>query len=210
MAPHVILAGLASIANDWKWLAIGWHVLLAALLVSLVAGWRPSARSLGRLLGSTLASVGAVAWLSDNPFNGTAFAIMAGALAWTTGRLSSGPIHFARRGWAAAGVALLIFGWTYPHFLMTESWATYLYAAPFALLPCPTLCVVIGMSLLVDDLLSPPWAAVLVLAGMFYGAFGVFRLGVQLDWALLLGSALLAAVAVRDLHLRRELVRHAF
>ena len=54
------------------------------------------------------------------------------------------------------------------------------------------------------------WAAVLVLAGMFYGAFGVFRLGVQLDWALLLGSALLAAVAVRDLHLRRELVRHAF
>ena len=48
--PETILAGLAAIANDWRSLAIAWHVLLGVLLVLLLAGWRPSARLMGQLL----------------------------------------------------------------------------------------------------------------------------------------------------------------
>ena len=38
---ETILTGLTAIANEWRWLAILWHVLLGALLVTLFAGWRP-------------------------------------------------------------------------------------------------------------------------------------------------------------------------
>lgn len=195
MAAELILAGLASIANDWTALAIAWHVLLAAMLLLLTAGWRPSARLLGRLLIPPIFSVSVAAWLSGNPFNATTFAIVAGVLAWAASRLSTGPIHFAARGWASAGVVLIAFGSAYPHFLRTDVWARYLYAAPLGLLPCPTLSVVIGMTVLVDSLHQPRWCAPLIAAGVIYGGFGVARLGVQLDWALLVASAILVVIA---------------
>jgi hypothetical protein len=197
MASELILTGLASIANDWKTLAIVWHFLLAGLFLVLMANWRPSVRLLGGLLTATVFSVSVVAWLSGNPFNGTMFALIAGALAWAAGRLPARPIRFARRGWAAAGVTLIVFGSTYPHFLRADSWVTYLYAAPFGVLPCPTLAVMVGMALLIDDLPTAPWSVILVVASAFYGGFGVAWLGVQLDWTLLLGSAMLAAILYR-------------
>lgn len=192
MAPDVILSGLVSIANDWTWLAIGWHFLLAVLLVLLVAGWRPSARALGGVLNTMVVSVSAVAWLSGNPFNGATFAVLAGVLTWAARRRSSAPLHFVERPWTFVGAGLITFGATYPHFVAADSWTTYLYAAPMGLLPCPTLVVVIGVTLLVQDLHSTPWSTAVAVAGVIYGGFGVFRLGVQLDWALLVASATLA------------------
>jgi hypothetical protein len=99
---------------------------------------------------------------------------------------------------SAAGGAIAAFGWTYPHFVTTESWMTYLYASPFGILPCPTFAVVIGVSLMVGHLTAIGWQATLIVAGLLYGAIGVFRLGVVLDWALLLASVLLAAAIARD------------
>jgi hypothetical protein len=197
MLPTEILNGLTSIANDWRRLAISWHVGLGALLLMLLGGWRPSARVLSRLLVAPLVSVSVVAWLSGNPFNGTMFAVLAGTLAFAARYFSNAPGQIAGSMWAAAGVAFVAFGWTYPHFLKAASWTSYLYAAPFGLLPCPTLSVVIGMTFLVRDLRSRLWTGSLALAGLLYGAFGVLRLGVTLDWVLLGASVLLAA---RDLN----------
>jgi hypothetical protein len=75
-----VLSGVTAIANDWRWLAITWHVLLAALIALLLAGWRPTVRLMGRLLMTPLLSVGLTAWLSGNPFNGVVFAILAAVL----------------------------------------------------------------------------------------------------------------------------------
>ncbi len=69
-----ILEGLTAIANDWQALAIVWHVVLGALLLALLLGWRPSKRLAGVLLAVPLASVSVLAWISENPFNGTLFA----------------------------------------------------------------------------------------------------------------------------------------
>lgn len=186
-----ILAGLTAIANDWRGLAIAWHVVLAALLVMIAAGWRPSSRVLGHLLVMTLLSVSLLAWLSGNPFNGTTFAALAVILTWGAIRFPNMPIQIAPPASAAAGIALLVFGSTYPHFLRTDSWAPYVYSAPFGLLPCPTLSVVIGMTLLVQSLRSSLWNTALVVAGLWYGAVGTFQLGVALDWVLLFAAATL-------------------
>ncbi|HEX2444854.1 MAG TPA: hypothetical protein VHJ77_12980 [Vicinamibacterales bacterium] len=196
-SPDTILNGLTTIANDWRWLAITWHVLLAALLVVLVAGWRPSTQLVGHLLVGPLLSVSVLAWLSGNPFSGRVFAVLAALLVATATRFPNTPVQFASPAWVAPGVALIMFGWTYPHFVGTDS-PTYLYASPFGTLPCPTLSVVIGMTLLFRNLRSRLWSTGLVVTGLLYGAFGVFRLGVVLDWGLLAASALLATDVAHD------------
>ena len=195
---ETVLTGLATIANEWRWLAITWHVVAAVLFAALFTGWWPSTRVVGHLLIAPLLSVSLMAWLSGNPFNGTVFAMLAATLVGAAARLSNAPVRLASRARVAAGIAFVVFGWTYAHFLRTDSWMTYLYASPFGLLPCPTLSVAIGMTLLFRNLRSRLWSMPLVVAGLLYAAVGVFRLGVALDWGLLLASVVLAAVVVRD------------
>jgi len=188
-----LLTGLGAIANDWRWLAIVWHVAFAGLFLALLVGWRPGARLLGVVLGAPLLSVSVVAWLSGNPFNGMMFAALAAALVWSVTRLGNASVILAQSTSIAAAYGVILFGWAYPHFVRVDSWVTYLYASPFGILPCPTLAVVIGVTLLVRNLTAIGWQAALMLAGLIYGAIGVFRLGVLLDWGLLLASAMLGA-----------------
>jgi hypothetical protein len=208
-SPDALLTELGAIANDWRWLAIAWHLLFAGVFLGLLAGWRRPARLLGHVLVAPLLSVSVVAWLSANPFNGTMFAALAALLVWSVVRFgSSMSVTFARSRWVGAGGGLILFGWIYPHFVRTESWLTYLYASPFGVLPCPTLAVVIGMTLIFRHLSATSWQAALMAAGLIYGAIGVFRLGVLLDWGLLLASAMLGAAIVSDLA-RRDQTRRA-
>jgi hypothetical protein len=195
---QTILIGLTAIANDWRWLAIMWHVLLTALGVTIVAGWRPSPRVMGHLLVAPLLCVSLLAWLSGNPFNGAVFAILAAVLVGAATRMSNTSVQLGSLAWVVPAVVLIVYGWTYPHFLDTDSWTTYLYASPFGIVPCPTLSVVMGITLAFRILRSRFWSTTLVVAGLLYGGVGVFRLGVLLDWGLLFATATLAAAVIRD------------
>jgi hypothetical protein len=199
-SPDTVLAGLTALANEWRSLAIAWHVVLGALTLMLVAGWRPRTRLLGRLLIAPLASVAVLAWLSGNPFNGIVFVVLAAALVPAATRFANTPARLGSPACVAAGAAFMVFGWTYPHFLHTDSWTTYLYAAPFGILPCPTLSVVIGMTLAFENLHARHWSTSLAIAGVWYGAVGIFALDVVLDSVLLLASALLSIVVFRDVY----------
>ena len=197
-SPDTLLTALAAVANGWRWLAIAWHVLFATMFVALVAGWRPRARVLGHMLLGPLVSVSFIAWASGNPFNGTMFGVLAAALVWSLASLGNSAMTLGPSTWVAVGGVITAFGWMYPHFVTTESWMTYLYASPFGILPCPTLAVVIGMTLMGRHLRAVRWQAVLIVAGLLYGAIGVFRLGVVLDWGLLLASLALTAALACD------------
>ena len=201
---ETVLDGLAAIANDWRWLAITWHVLFAALIASLLAGWRPSPRLLGQLLLTPLVSVSLMAWLAGNPFNGAVFGILAAVLLATAVGVARGRIRFASSAWVASGAAFVLFGWTYPHFIRTDSWMEYLYASPFGILPCPTLSTVIGMTIIFSNLGSAPWSMLLAGTGLVYGLIGVFRLGVALDSGLLLATGVLGAAVARDVRASRS------
>jgi hypothetical protein len=190
-----ILDGLGAIANGWRTLAIAWHVVFAAGLIALVVGWRPGRRLAGTLLAIPLASVSLLAWLSGNPFNGTTFAVTALALAGIGLRLSRDRIKIGARWPVILGVCLAAFGWVYPHFLQTDSWATHLYAAPLGLIPCPTLSAVVGIALVFRGLDSRGWSLVLAAIGVVYGLIGWLRLGVTLDAVLLFGASVLAIAA---------------
>jgi hypothetical protein len=101
------------------------------------------------------------------------------------------------------GVGLVIFGLIYPHFVRTHSWIEYLYASPFGLVPCPTLSVIIGATLMARAR-SHVWDVTLSVVGLLYGMIGVFRLGVGIDYGLIVGALTLAvSAAIRT----REVVR---
>jgi hypothetical protein len=194
-SPETILNGAASIANGWRTLAIGWHALLGTLVVALLIGWRPSNRFAGYLFTAPLLSVSALAWASGNPFNGAIFVALALLLIGLASRLSREPVNVASLLVLLPGALLVAFGWTYPHFLTAKDWTTYIYAAPFGLLPCPTLSAVIGLTLVLGMLRSKAWSMSLAVAGFVYGAIGVFKLGVALDYGLLAGAAVLGVIA---------------
>jgi hypothetical protein len=196
-AAETILSGLSAVANEWRSLAIAWHIVLVALVVALGAGWRPSVRLLAFMMIAPLASVMLAAWRSGNSFTGTLFVTLVVALVFAAVRLPAARVEPASPARAATGIALVVFGATYPHFVRADSWLTYLYASPLGLLPCPTLSAVIGGTLIVSNLRAGFWSAMLAMAGSLYGAIGVFRLGVTLDVVLLLASGILMAVVTR-------------
>jgi len=194
-SPEQILNGLSAIANQWLFLAIAWHLFFAVLAGGLALGIRPSKRVGGVLLALPLLSVAALAWLAANPFNGILFTLAAIALLWIALRLPQERVHIAPLWLMGAGILLFVFGWVYPHFLETSSWLTYLIAAPVGLIPCPTLSIGIGLSLMVGNFESRAWSLALAGMGLFYSLFGAFRLGVAIDLVLLLG-ALLALLVI--------------
>jgi hypothetical protein len=197
-----LVADLQAIANEWRTVATAWHVFLAILVTSLYLGWRPSVRLFLPLLVLPLLGVSAVAGLTGNPFNSAIFAMLAltlGALAFTQ---RGDPVRFGAWRTVSIGAALVVFGAAYPHFVEVNSWLTYAYAAPLGLIPCPTLAVVIGMSLMLNGCDSPSWSGVLAVAGIFYAAIGVVWFGIAIDAVLFAGALALAIHAVAPGHSR--------
>lgn len=194
-AADVILASLSATAVRWWPVAAAWHAALAILLIALWGRPPLSRRTVGRFLIIPIASVAAFAWQSGNPFNGTLFAVLAMGLAFLSARLAPQPVSISPPFVRTAGLALIAFGWIYPHFLGPVSW-WYLVAAPLGLIPCPTLSALVGILLLVNGLGSRVWAATVGLVGVVYGLIGVFRLAVALDLVLLVGAVALLVVTI--------------
>lgn len=193
----VILAAAASIANEWRALAGAWHIIVAALC-AIVWRRRVDGRAIAAALSLMPFSVAAMAAWSGNPFNATMFAAAGLAMMTLAATSVSAQLRLADARDVAAGAIMCSLGWAYPHFLDGPAWQ-YLYAAPLGLLPCPTLALLMGVSLLADSLGSRAWAILLGSMGMLYGLMGVFVLRVTIDWWLIAGAAVLLARAATPL-----------
>lgn len=197
-SPEEILAGVTRIANEHAFIAVLWHGIIAAALAAIASGlFRPTRRAGATLLALPLVSVSVFAFIAGNPFNGAVFAVLSVALAVFGARL---PSERARSGpaWAVTlGLASIAFGFVYPHFLIDQPAWMYLVAAPVGLVPCPTLATVLGFALLAGGFDSRAWSLIAGAAGLFYGVFGMFRLGVWLDVGLLAAAVAMLACAFR-------------
>jgi hypothetical protein len=194
---ETILSVTAAAANDWRSVSVAWHAVLVAAALAVVAGYRPSHRLLALSMSAPLASVSAVAWMSGNPFNATVLGVLAIALALIAARASASRVRAGTETEAIIGLMLIVFGWTYPHFVRASSWIDYLYSAPFGTVPCPTLAGVVGGTLMLGSRLSTTWRRVVATAGLVYGAVGAVWLGVWIDVVLALGAGTLLVVAGR-------------
>ena len=190
-AASQIVEGLSAVANENLGTALGWHIVLGGAIASIFMGWRPSRRTAFILLSGLPASVSGFAFQYGNPFNGITFALLTGVLLFNG--IGADGILLRRNNPAATvvGSALIAFGWLYPHFLQSQPVFMYALAAPTGLIPCPTLAVLTGVTVLLQSGLSRSWSIVLGVFSLFYGAFGVLRLGVWLDLGLLAGAVYL-------------------
>lgn len=198
-----ILAMLTLAANQAAAVAIAWHAILLAIVVAILTGWRPFVGTAVGIGGAMLASVSAVAFATGNPFN----AVLYGALAiLAIVAAARAPDHPVRRGppWMIAlGSALIAVGWIYPHFLDAPA-VMYVIAAPVGVLPCPTLYVISGFTLLGGGLQHRAWTLTFAALTFVYGVTGVATLGVYLDVGLIAAAAGLAVAAMA---LRRSRIR---
>ncbi|HLF65046.1 MAG TPA: hypothetical protein VI603_14880 [Saprospiraceae bacterium] len=185
-----ILAVLRKSSNDLILVAIIFHVLVLLFAISLFRRWRPEKRIAGILLSIPLLSVSLIAWMYGNPFNGLVFAIFFVLLILFAVKLPREPIDIAEKVWIVPAVLLIAFGLFYPHFLEAHP-AMYLVAAPAGVIPCPTLSIVIGFTILFRHFNSKRWTVTLAAIGLFYGVFGLEKLHVNMDVILLIGSLLL-------------------
>lgn len=186
-----ILAGLTAIARNALPLAVLWHVALAATLLALALGVRPSRRWAAAALALPLGSVSALAWWHGNPFNAAVLGVGSLALLGLALRLPAVPTERASTTLTVWALLLIEFGWIYPHFSSDHLSLVYLYAAPLGLIPCPTLSVVIGFAILARGFEARAWSSLLGALGLFYGMFGVARLGIAIDALLTIGALIL-------------------
>ena len=188
---EAILDVATAIANNWRWLAVAWHI---AFVIAAISGPQMSRRAAGFLLTLPMISVSLMAWNAGNPFNGLVFLVLSALMAGLATTLGPTPLSIdsALRNITSGGL-LVDFGLVYPHFLISSSWLSYVYAAPFGLLPCPTLAVVTGVSLICGSFGSRSWAMVVSVAALSYGLIGVAALRVWIDAFLIAGGLLLLA-----------------
>ena len=186
-----IINGLGTIATQFNYIAIIWHILFYILIISLLANWQPSNRLIVILIALPLVSVAVLAWIYGNPFNGITFSIVALLLLFFALKTSSDFISTSQPLYVVIGIMMIIFGLIYPHFVEPNSLFKYLYASPFGLVPCPTLSVLIGFALVFNGFNSQAINLVLIIFGLFYGLFGAFKLGVYLDLGLIFGTGTL-------------------
>ena len=183
-----IVAGLQTIVNNNLLIATLWHIAIYGLIISLLFHWNPSNKLMAILLCIPIVSVSILAWYSGNPFNGTLFAILAILIIIFVLKSTSHPITVSQVTFLVIGILMIAFALLYPHFLETNSIVKYLYASPVGLIPCPTLSLLIGFALIFNGFGSNALTISLIVYGLFYGLFGVFRLGVTLDIGLLIGT----------------------
>ena len=187
-SPNAILDGLTQIASGATGVSIGWHLVVALAIAARLLGVRPQQRFAATALSAPLASVGVLALLFGNPFNGAVFSSLAVVLAILALAAPRSPVAFGSTWSAVLGCSLIAFGLVYPHFLEGASWFKYFYAAPLGTIPCPTLSLVVGATLMADGFGLRAWRLVVAAAASFYSLFGAIRLGVLIDIVLLGGA----------------------
>jgi hypothetical protein len=190
-SPEQILAGLAGIANDYTIIALLWHLLFLAVIIMLLLGTRPIKRYAGIFLSTPFISVGIMAILSGNPFNAVIFFVLTFILILYSLKFPLEKAEVKLNFPGIIGVGMIAFGWIYPHFLETTSPFKYLYASPMGLIPCPTLSLIIGFTLLFQGFSSRKWIIALAVMGLYYGLTGLIKLDVYLDAGLVIGALVL-------------------
>ncbi|MFA6233025.1 MAG: hypothetical protein WC824_02395 [Bacteroidota bacterium] len=195
--PEQILAALQQTSAQYRILAVVWHLLFGAAIIAIVAGYRPTRRTAAVLLTLPLLSVSVIASIAGNPFNGGMFGIFWIGLFMIAKRMPASAVEVDRR-WLLSGSVLIIFGWIYPHFFTGDGAWHYIATAPLGVVPCPTLSMLIGATILFGGFASRSWMRVLGAAGLLYGVFGAFRLGVTIDIVLLAAALLLLYISVRQ------------
>jgi hypothetical protein len=179
-----ILRSLKFISENYITVSIVWHLLVYfSFLLLFFQRRKPTKRTSGFLMTLPIFSVAVISALSANFFNAIVFFIIGLLIFIFCFRLSRNSGFNSPWFIKLAGIIFILSACLYPHF--SENLSLIFLTAPIGVIPCPTLLLVIGVTLIVGPL-SQKWTIVLICAALFYGLFGMIRLKVNIDVVLLL------------------------
>jgi len=191
-----ILEVTSNTAREMIALSIVWHSVILLVVFAMLRGWRPSARVGSSFLIAPSVSVFIASAVHSSWFNAASFLALALLLVAVTRALET-PWRVRPTSWSVLlGGALVVYGFVYPHFV-DGPWYRTFYAAPTGVVPCPTLALVGGFTLITGANGSRAIAAVLAVWTTFYALFGILKLGVVLDLGLVAAALGLAFLSVR-------------
>jgi hypothetical protein len=182
-----ILLSLQFLANKYVEMSIAWHVIIVFVIILAIYNKKINTKLYLGICGFLFLSVSLMAAIVMNPFNFLFFLLLAIVFLRKSLLQVHSHLHFKRQTVSKVFAYLLILsGLIYPHFLGPEI-LVYFMAAPVGIIPCPTLLVTSGLTLLftIPDIKLNYF---LIPANVFYGAIGVFFLAVTLDIILLLAA----------------------
>ncbi|HPT30222.1 MAG TPA: hypothetical protein PLW67_00220 [Prolixibacteraceae bacterium] len=186
-----ILSGLQQIADQRSLIAIFWHIVFYLYLFFIILGRKITRQEMSLFVSVPLLSVSVLAWNTANPFNGTVFVLLFVLALYFGLKNQREKVQYSGIFFRLTGAVLMLFGLMYPHF--TGINLSLFIQSPLGLIPCPTLSLIIGFALFFRGFGSKPLVVLYTVAGLFYGFFGVFRLGVMVDAVLVAGSLILGA-----------------
>jgi hypothetical protein len=83
------------------------------------------------------------------------------------------------------GIVGLVFGFWYLHWVETPIWPSALLFSPLGVVNCPTMLTICGFLCLSQEPRSAALEATVALITLYFGFFGLFRLGAYVDIALI-------------------------
>jgi hypothetical protein len=86
------------------------------------------------------------------------------------------------------GILGLVFGFWYLHWVDSPIWLNALLYSPLGVLNCPTLMMICGFLILSSKPRSAILEAIVALATLYFGFFGILRLGAYVDVVMLFCS----------------------
>jgi len=98
------------------------------------------------------------------------------------------------------GVFGLVFGFWYLHWVESPVWLNALFASPLGVVNCPTMVTVCGFLCLSEKPRSALLEAAVGSVTLYFGFFGIFRLGAYVDVVLVLCALFLLVRLIASLH----------
>jgi hypothetical protein len=84
------------------------------------------------------------------------------------------------------GIPALIFGFWYLHWVQSPVWLNALLYSPLGAVNCPTMVTICGFLCLAQPPRSAPLEAIVALTTLYFGFFGLLRLGAYVDVVLVI------------------------
>ena len=197
--PEEILSLNEYLANRYVAIAVMWHVIIVFLLAFQMHRKQTGSHLYYGLTGVLFLSVSVLALTVLNIFNFLVYFIPS-LLLIRKSILTRGPDLKLSKStvFSASAYIFILTGLVYPHFLNSD-FTIYLVASPTGIVPCPTLLLASGISLLFVKPDHKLLLYILMPLNLVYGLIGIFILGVYID-ALLVCAAIMQFVHVKLNH----------
>jgi hypothetical protein len=186
-SPEAITALLTTVSRDVKTYSAIAHVLFILVLAFglLISTMRTMLFSFFIALLSLSATIVSVMYVIVPNIILFALFFVLIIQAYVTKNLNF-PLKNARHVDLIFGTLALVFGFWYLHWVDNPIWLNALLYSPLGAVNCPTMITVCGFLSLSHEPRSPLLEGAVALTTLYFGFFGLFRLGAFVDIALIL------------------------